>query len=74
MGHEILAELEKVKIPGICDACQTLTVAWIKERKVFLKNEEYSRGQAKSTNLVCQLQGNILAKFFQNLIQVNKIR
>ena len=41
MGHEILSELEKVKIPGMCDACQTLTVAWIKERKVFLKDEEY---------------------------------
>ena len=41
MGHEILAELEKVKIPGMCDACQTLTVAWIKEWKVFLKDEEY---------------------------------
>ena len=41
MGHEILAELEKVKIPGMCDACQTLTVAWIKEWKVFLKDKEY---------------------------------
>ena len=27
--------------PRSCDACQTLTVAWIKEWKVFLKDEEY---------------------------------
>lgn len=42
-SEDLQRELENVKIPGMCDACQACTVADVIERGIFLKEEGYLR-------------------------------
>jgi len=66
-------ELDLCKL-GFCIKDQLIKAIYHIYNLREIKRCIYSRGQAKSTNPVSRLPGNIWAIFFQNLAQIEEIR